>query len=182
MVIGLIAACEIGFWVLISLGLCARYVFKWPRVGAALLMAAPLVDLVLLIAVGVDLHGGRTATFAHALAATYLGFTIAYGHRMIRWADIHFAYRFAGGRAPVKLYGDSYTRACWMDALRTALAVGIAAAILWVLTLIAADGTELDALTGMYRILGIILSVELIWALSYTFWPRKAPGLEVAER
>ena len=173
MILGIIVACELAFWVLIVLGLAARYLLRWPRVGAALLVLTPVVDVVLLVAVGVDLRGGGTATFAHALAAIYLGFSIVYGHRMIHWADVRFAHRFAGGPAPVKQYGVAYAGACWLDVLRTAAAAGIAAAVLWLLTIIAAEGTNTAALTGTYRLLGVILAVELVWAISYTIWPKK---------
>lgn len=174
MILGIIVASEIMFWVLIVLGLSARYVLRRPRLGVVLLALTPVVDLVLLVAVGVDLRAGGTATFAHALAAIYLGFSIAYGHRMIRWMDVRFAHRFVGGPAPDKLYGGAYARACWLDVLRTAAATGLAASILWLLTVIAARGTDTSALVGTYRVLGIILTIELIWAISYTMWPKKA--------
>ena len=173
MILGIIVACELAFWVLIVLGLTARYLLRWPHLGAALLVLTPVVDVVLLVAVGVDLRGGGTATFAHALAAIYLGFSIVYGHRMIRWADVRFAHRFAGGPAPVKLSGVAYAAACWFDVLRTAAAAGIASVVLWLLTIIAAEGTDTAALTETYRLLAIILAVELLWAISYTIWPKK---------
>lgn len=78
-------------------GLIARYPLRRPRLGAALLIAVPVVDLVLLAATMIDLRRGATATFAHGLAAAYLGFSVAFGHSMVRWADQRFAHRFAGG-------------------------------------------------------------------------------------
>lgn len=179
MLLGIIVACEIGFWVLIVLGLIARYVLARPRLGAVLLAMTPVVDVILLIAAGLDLRGGGDATFAHALAAIYLGFSIAYGHRMVRWADIRFAHRFADGPAPVRLYGRAYAIASWRDLPRTALALAIAAGVLWLLTLVAAETADLEALFGTYRILGIILAIELIWALSYTVWPKPEPASSV---
>jgi sterol desaturase/sphingolipid hydroxylase (fatty acid hydroxylase superfamily) len=47
-----------------------------------------------------DLKSGTTATFAHGLAAAYIGFTVAFGSTVIAWADGHFAHRFAAGPAP----------------------------------------------------------------------------------
>ena len=179
MILGIIVACEIGFWVLIILGLVARYLLARPRLGVVLLAMTPVVDLILLVAAGIDLRGGGDATFAHALAAIYLGFSVAYGHRMIRWADVRFAHRFADGPAPVKLHGRDYAAACWRDVPRTALALGIAAGVLWLLTLVAAEGADLEALVGTYRILGIILAIELIWAVSYTIWPKPGPAASV---
>ena len=177
MILGVLVACEIGFWVLIALGLTALYVLRRPRLGAVLLILTPVVDLVLLAAAALDLRGGGEASFAHALAAIYLGFSVAYGHRMVRWADVRFAHRFAGGPAPAKLYGARYAAACWADVLRTALALGIAAGILWLLMLIAADGTDVTALEGVFPILGVVFAIELIWAISYTVAPKRAPAL-----
>ena len=176
MVLGIIVACEIAFWVLVALGLGARYLLRWPRIGAVLLVLSPIVDLVLLLAVSIDLRGGGTATFAHGLAAIYLGFSVVYGHRMIRWADVRFAHRFADGPSPEKVLGRAYTRLCWHDVLRTAAAVGIAAVLLWGLSTIAAAGSDTTALFGTYQILAIILGVDVIWAIGYTVWPRKGPS------
>ena len=176
MIIGVIVACEIGFWVLIALGLAARYILKRRRLGTVLLALTPVVDLVLLIAVGIDLRAGGTPTFAHALAAVYLGVSIAYGHRMIRWADVRFAHRFAGGPAPVPLYGWAYAKGCWVGLLHTIAATAIAAGTLWLLTVLAQPGVDLSGLTSAYRILGIILLADTIWALGYTIWPKREPA------
>lgn len=48
----------------------------------------------------IDLRGGATAGFAHGLAAAYIGFSLAFGHSLIRWADVRFAHRFADGPPP----------------------------------------------------------------------------------
>ncbi|QIM15727.1 hypothetical protein G7067_03740 [Leucobacter insecticola] len=176
MIIAIIIGCEIGFWVFIALGLTARYLLRRRKLGAVLLAMTPLVDLILLVAAGWDLAHGGIATFAHSLAAIYLGFSIAYGHRMIAWADLHFAHRFAHGPAPVKLTGVAYTQACWADVIRTLFAVGISAGVLTLLIWIAADDSSTGALTGTFRVLGTILVLELIWAVSYTLWPKKDPA------
>ncbi len=83
-------------------GLCARYLLKWPRVSAFIQLCVPLIDLVLLWASVEDLRGGATATFAHGLAAAYLGFTVGFGHTTLAWADTRFAFRFADGPPPTK--------------------------------------------------------------------------------
>lgn len=173
MIIGIIVACEIGFWVMLIAGLVARYLLRKPGLSAVLLILTPLVDVVLLVATALDLRAGGTATLAHSLAAIYIGFSIAYGHRIIAWADVRFAHRFAGGPAPERLIGADYAKACWRDVPRSALAVGIAAAVLWLLTRVAAPSADVEALTGMYRILAIILGIDVIWAASYTIWPRQ---------
>lgn len=102
-----------------------------------------------------------------------VGFSIAYGRRLIRWADMRFARRFADGPAPVKLIGPDYTRACWHDVGRTALAAVISASILLALIWWVGDETRTEALQSWFGTLGIVLAVELLWAISYTIWPRK---------
>lgn len=49
-----------------------------------------------------DLNNGASATFAHGLATAYVGFTVAFGSTMIRWADQRFAHGFGGGPPPSK--------------------------------------------------------------------------------
>lgn len=99
---GLILACEVAFWVVLLLGLAARYALRRPRLGKVLLLSLPAIDLLLLAFTAMDLRGGRPATFAHGLATAYIGFTIAFATVMVRWADARFAHRFAGAPAPAR--------------------------------------------------------------------------------
>jgi len=94
-----ILACEIAFWLFLAAGLACRYLLKWDRISSFLLYSIPIIDLILLAATVFDLRSGSVATFAHGLAAAYLGFTIAFGRVTINWADAAFARRFAGGPA-----------------------------------------------------------------------------------
>lgn len=135
-----------------------------------------VVDVILLTAVVTNLQAGGEAGFFHGLAALYLGISIVYGHKMIMWADVRFAHRFAHGPAPVKRYGEAYTKECWKDVVRTATAVGIAAAVLWWLMTLVDAPSSTDELFGIYRILGIWFAIDLIWAISYTFAPKKKPA------
>lgn len=176
MILAVIIACEILFWVFIVAGLCARYLLRRRRLGAVLLALAPAADVVLLAATAVDLAGGGEATFAHGLAAVYLGVSVAYGHAMIRWADRRFAHRFAGGPAPAKLYGRAYTAACWRDVLRTLLAAVIAVAVIGLLMLVAGDPERSEPLLGLLPAVGILCAIDLIWAISYTLSPRRPPS------
>jgi len=100
MLVAVILGMEITFWVLIGAGLVARYLLGWRRTGAVLLALSPAVDLVILTASVYDLRHGATAGLPHVLSAVYLGVSVAWGHRMIRWADVRFAHRYAGGPAP----------------------------------------------------------------------------------
>ena len=97
-----ILACEIAFWLVLILGLTCRYIFRMNRLSSFLLYSIPIIDLLLLAATVVDLRAGSVATFAHGLAAAYLGFTIAFGRVTIDWADRTFARLFAGGPTAVK--------------------------------------------------------------------------------
>ena len=99
----LIVACEIGFWVVLLLGLACRYLLRRERLSRALLLCLPLLDILLLLFTAIDLRQGATATFAHGLAAAYVGFTVAFGQMAVKWADAHFAHRFAAGPTPPKL-------------------------------------------------------------------------------
>lgn len=180
MILVAIVVCEIAFWVAILSGLTARYLLRRPRLGAVLLVLAPIIDAVLLTLVAIDLLGGGTASWHHGLAAVYIGVSVAYGKRMVDWADIRFKHRFAGGPAPVQLSGFAYTAKCWRDVLLTTLAVTIAAAILGVIILLVADSERTQALLDYFPILAIIFGIDFIWAVSYTIWPKKpttvAPG------
>ena len=172
MILGIIIACEIGFWVVIVLGLVARYILKAKRLGLVLIALAPVIDLVLLTTTAVHLRSGADAEWAHGLAAVYIGFSIAHGAGMVRWADMRFSHRFAGGPAPTRLSGTDYTVACWKDVARTLLAAAISALVLFGLTWLVGNTTQTAALEYWYPILITICGIEAIWAVSYTIWPR----------
>ena len=98
----LIVACEVGFWVILILALAARYLLRKEPLSRAMLLGLPLIDLLLLVFTAIDLRRGAPATFAHGLAAAYVGFTVAFGGLAVKWADAHFAHRFAAGPVPLK--------------------------------------------------------------------------------
>ena len=98
----LIVACEVGFWVVLLLALAVRYLLHKERLSRALLLCLPPIDVLLLAFTVTDLRRGAMGTFAHGLATAYIGFTIAFGGMAVKWADEHFAHRFAGGLEPTK--------------------------------------------------------------------------------
>ena len=98
----LIVGCEVAFWLVLLLGLVARYLLHREALSRWLLLSLPAIDVLLMVFTALDLRAGTTATTAHGLAAVYVGFTIAFGSISLRWADTHFAYRFASGPAPAK--------------------------------------------------------------------------------
>lgn len=98
----LIVGCEISFWVVLFLGLAARYLLQRKRLSRILLLALPALDLALLGFTAVDLGRGTPASFAHGLAAAYVGFTVAFGGIAVAWADQRFAHWFTDAPAPAK--------------------------------------------------------------------------------
>lgn len=68
----LILTGEVAFWAFVLGGLAARYLLRRPRLGLALLLTTPVVDLALIAATVVDLRVGATAGVFHGLAAIYV--------------------------------------------------------------------------------------------------------------
>jgi len=176
-VLTVLVACEIGFWVAVLGGLAARYLLHARRLSVVLLVAAPLLDVVLLVATAADLRSGATASLGHGLAALCIGFSVAHGHRLVHRADVRFAHRVAGGPAPAQLTGAACTRACWGDVGRTLLAVGIAGVVL--LGLVAwVDAPDRTGTLGVVvPVLAWVLVLDLLWAVSCTLWPRRPAGV-----
>lgn len=165
--VALIAICEVGFWVLLGAGLVARYLLGWRRTGAALLIATPLLDVVLLVATAFDLSRGAQASAVHGLAATYLGFSVAFGHSTIRWVDVRVAHRFAGGPAPAKLpkHGPVRIRHEFREWVKCLLAVAIACAVMLFLIFVIATPASTHALwaaSGWIPRLGVVLGIWFV--------------------
>jgi hypothetical protein len=182
MLIALIVAAEIGFWVMLAAGLTARYVFKRRRLSVAFLVATPLMDLVLLVASVADLAGGATAEFAHGLAAAYIGVSVAFGHSLIRWADARVAHRFAGGPPPRRAprHGAARARHEWREFGKAALAWAIASGLILAAIAIVGDPDRTAELQGWLARLTMVLGIWSLWPITYTLWPAKpreaAPG------
>ncbi|WP_198679237.1 hypothetical protein [Thermomonospora amylolytica] len=173
--LAIIVGCEIGFWILLLAGLAARYLLRWRRTSAALLVGVPLVDLVLLIATVIDLRGGATANFTHGLAAAYIGFSVAFGHSMIRWADRRFAHRFAGGPPPVKppRYGMARARYEWREFGKAVVAWAISCGLLGAAIWLVDDAERTEALLGWIARLTVVLAIWSLWPITYMLWPAK---------
>lgn len=178
MLVAVIVACEVAFWLLLVAGLLARYPLRLPRVGAVLLLAVPAVDLVLLAVTTIDLRRGGTATAAHGLAAAYLGFSVAFGHRMVRWADVRFAHRFAGGPPPTRAprYGLERTRHEWREWRRGLLGWAVACALLLAGIAFVGDAERTQQLWGWIGRLSLAMAIWLVfWPLAHTVFPRQEP-------
>lgn len=127
----LIVGGEVAFWVVLVGGLVARYPLKRKKFSTVLLAAVPAIDLVVLVATVIDLASGTTPNLSHGLAAVYLGFSVVFGPSMVRWADVRFAHRFAGGPPPApKLRGKAKVRHEWREWYKCVLACVIAAVLL----------------------------------------------------
>src|SRR6478735_3532234 len=98
----LIVGCEAAFWLVLALALAARYLLQRERLSRGLLFALPGVDLLLLAFTTVDLASGTPAAFAHGLATAYVGFTVAFGPILVKWADQRFAHWVKAGPPPEK--------------------------------------------------------------------------------
>ena len=167
-----IVACEIGFWVLLVGGLAARYLVRARRLSTVLLVSVPLVDMALLGFAVFDLRRGGEPELAHGLAAIYLGVSIAYGHRMMRWADQRFAHRFAGGPAPERpprtgRQHAAFERRMWVRHLAAYLSAGA------ILGLLAALGRTVNVV--LWQPMGLwtlVLAVDFVVSFSYTLFPR----------
>ncbi|OXL86606.1 hypothetical protein BCV73_28695 [Paenibacillus sp. SSG-1] len=173
-----IVGCEIAFWVLVLAGLSVRYLAGWKKGGAALLLMTPVVDLLLIILTIMDLRGGAEAEFMHGLAAVYIGVTIAFGHRMIHWADERFAYRFGGGAKPQKApkYGKAHARRERQGWFRHALAWVIGSILIFLMIVVVNDPERTEALKQVPLLWAWIVGIDFVISFSYTLWPRKKKG------
>ncbi|MCR1781200.1 hypothetical protein KVF89_01515 [Nocardioides carbamazepini] len=170
-VAGFIAASEIGLWVLLGLGLALRYVFRRRRASTVTLALIPLLDVALVVAVAADLHRGAEAGATHGLAGIYLGFSVAFGPSIVRWADVRFAHRFADGPPPVKppKHGPERMAALWREWFRVVLAAAIASVVLLGLVALVADGDQdgvlLDWTRPPWTLVGLWFLFGPLWEL-----------------
>jgi hypothetical protein len=174
--IALIVAAEAAFWLTLLAGLVARYPLGRPRLGMALLVATPAIDLLLLIATTVDLRRGGEAALPHALAAVYLGVSVAWGRRIVAWADARFAHRFAGGPPPERppRTGHEHAARERREWLRHLLAWAVGTALLGLGVLVVGDLERTRALLGVAAIWTLVLAIDFLISFSYTIWPRPA--------
>jgi hypothetical protein len=175
MLVGLIVAAEIAFWGILLAGLVTRYGLGRPRLGMALLVATPVVDLLLLATTTIDLQRGGEATLPHALAAVYIGVSIAWGRRMIDWADVRFAHRFAGGPTPKRppRSGPGHAARERREWLRHVVAWASGTALLGLGVLVVGDLDRTEALVNTAVLWTLVLAIDFLISFSYTIWPRR---------
>lgn len=177
MIVGLIVACEVAFWVLLAAGLAFRYPLRMPRTGLALLLCEPLLELVLFAVTAIDLRHGAEPDWRHGLAAVYIGFTVGLGHSTITWADARIAHRFAGGPPPVRppKYGTARAVHEWKVAGRWILASVVAIALLQAAVWYVGDGGGTGSLRAWQLRMVWVIGINVIIAGSYTLFPGREP-------
>ena len=169
----MIIAAEIGFWVVIIAGLVTRYIFNKKRLGLFFLALTPVIDLILLLVTAADLYNGATATQVHAIAAIYLGVSIAFGKSMIRWADERFLYYVKKqGTKPVRKYGIAHAKHSMKGSLQHVLAFLIGGAFLFIMIYLIDDSSKTEALSNMLQLWALILAIDFVISASYFIWPR----------
>lgn len=178
MIVTLIVICEVGFWVLLAAGLAARYLLKMPRLGMALLLCEPLLEVVLLVVTAIDLRNGADPSWKHGLAALYIGYTVGHGHRTVKWLDGHAAHRLAGGPRPTgpPRYGMARARhegKVWLGSL---VAAGVASGLLLLAVWYVGDAGSTESLRGWIQIAWRAAGIHGLIALSYAIWPKKDPA------
>ena len=173
----LIVISEVGFWVLILAGLVTRYILKLKKIGLILLALTPVIDLILLVATSVDLYRGATASKVHAIAAIYIGVSIAFGKSMIQWADRHFQYYvMKQGPKPVKRFGMDYAKHYFKSWGQHVLAYAIGAGILFALIFLIDAPSRTEVLDQFIKLWTLVLGIDFLIAISHFIWPKRAKG------
>lgn len=180
MIVTLIVLCEVAFWVLLAAGLALRYPAKKPRLGAAVLLCEPLLEVVLLVVTAIDLKNGAQPDWKHGLAAVYIGFTVGLGHSTIRWVDARVAHRFAGGPPPVKppKYGMARAVHEWKVAARWTVAAVTALALLQAAVWYVGGDGDVSSLQAWQQKMLFVIGLNVVIAGSYTLFPKTAPKTE----
>ncbi|MET9763510.1 hypothetical protein ABZ016_31455 [Streptomyces sp. NPDC006372] len=180
MIVALIAACEIGFWVLLAAGLSARYLLRMPRLGLGLLLCEPLLEVVLLVATVLDLRSGAEPNWTHGLAALYIGYTVGHGHRTVQWLDGHAAHRLGGAPPPPgpPRYGMPRARHEIKVWLGTLVGAVVATVLLQLAIWYVDDPSRVTSLESWRHTAWRVTGIHGLIALSYLIWPRKAPAGE----
>ncbi|MFD2212577.1 hypothetical protein [Metabacillus endolithicus] len=171
----IIIACEVSFWIVILLGLTARYLLQFQKLGFILLASTPIIDLLLIIITSIDLYRGASATLAHGIAAVYIGVSLAYGKSMINWMDEKFQFYIMkkSSAKPVKRYGIPFARHYGKGFIKHVVAFIIGVAILEMMIIFIQDPQRTEALNTMVKVWLIVLAIDLYITSSYFIWPKK---------
>lgn len=167
-----IVCCEILFWVFIVAGLIVRYGFRREKLGFRLMAMSPVIDIVLLVLTVLDLSRGSTATFAHGLAAIYIGVSLAFGKQMIAWAD--GVYRRVILKEQVAKERISRARRERNGFYRHILAFLIGGALLGAMILWLGNTEQTESLLRTLQLWGLVLVIDGVISMSYTVFPARS--------
>ncbi|MDW8805960.1 hypothetical protein P1P68_14485 [Streptomyces scabiei] len=178
MIVALIIACEVGFWVLLALALAVRYLLKKRRASVVLLLCEPVLELVLFVVTAIDLKNGAEPSWEHGVAALYIGFTVGYGHYMIGRMDAWAAHRLGGGPKPAgpPKYGLARARHEGKLWARTLVAAGVALVLLQLAVWYVGDDGNAESLRSFQWLALRGAGIHGLVALAYTIWPKKDPA------
>lgn len=175
-----ILICEISFWVAIALGLTTRYALSMPRVGLALLYSTPLIDITLLTLTIIHLRSGAEPHLTHGIAALYIGFSVAFGHQVIEWADRTYRRQIRKEQVAEPRHGSALRRE--LEGFGRALVgAAVAAGVLELAIFFASNPATTETLRQWHRVL---LTVLTIWFITGPVWqfftPEKQSDREFA--
>lgn len=167
-----IIAAEIAFWIVIIAGLFTRYIWKRNRLSIFFFLLTPVIDFALLVLTAIDLKNGATASFTHALAAIYIGGSIAYGKSMIAWADSKFQSWILKKPSKKKiLYGKAkavYEMKMWgRHLLAYIIGCSLLGLMIWYV------GEEIDPLMRVLSLWTIVLMIDFLICFSYVIFPKR---------
>ncbi|KUF16073.1 MULTISPECIES: hypothetical protein [Streptomyces] len=183
MIVTLIIICEVGFWVLLAAGLATRYLLKMPRLGLAILLCEPLLEVLLLVVTAVDLKNGADPSWKHGLAAVYIGYTVGHGHRTVKWLDGHAAHRFNGTPVPrPPRHGWPRARHEGEVWLGTLVAAAVASGLLLLAKWYVDDPGRTGSLDSWMYTAWRAAGIHGLIALSYTLFPKRVPAPGPGER
>ncbi|MET9720924.1 hypothetical protein ABZZ46_36760 [Streptomyces rochei] len=113
-------------------------------------------------------------TVWHGLSAAYLGITVVYGHRTVRWVDAKFARRFGEAAAPPrpKLCGRAAVADAWKSWFRFLLAYAISVGLIFGLVVLAGTLDDSAPLLVWLNPLTKVHIYSLTWPMVTTNWPK----------
>ena len=181
LVLTVIIATEIAFWLLLLSGLVARYGLGRPRLGFALLAATPFVDLA---ARGHDhrpapRRGGRPAARARRRLHRRLRGVGATAGRVGRCPLRAPVRRRPGARWPPRT-GRRHAAHQRREWLRHLVAWATGTALLGLGVLLVGDPDRTWALQNVAALWTLVLAIDFAISFSYTLWPRGAAGARSA--
>lgn len=157
-IISLIIAAELLIWVCISLIIFSRYKLKNKPLSVFFFIWMIIINIILLILTAVDLKSGSTVTFAHGLAAIYIGISIAFGSQMIGYADRMYQNYFLKEHTPIE---KPTKRQKLMTTLRHFLAYIIGAGLLYIMIQYIGNEQATGKLQWFIKIWTIVIAVDL---------------------